>query len=220
MVTLVEGSPRDLTCLFEKEGKSTNAQLTVEIKKSKEFDALQKLIPENNIVSQKEPIPGLDGLYFPAPSKKAIITPLKRVQMFIHNISMATSPKFESELETFFANMFCEKTMSSTGLKSNIEDVTVQIKELKVTVKCHNGWTYISDPTPVSLTYKHHGYYASNATITIKDFIPSQEVAMIFELSALAVIQGYDKNELCLGYQIHMPDLGDGKNLQDRNIHL
>ena len=67
-VDLQSGSPRDLLTNLA-DPSPAMATFSILIKEYSKLDHLMELVPENNLVNQKDLIPGVDGQRFPLPSK-------------------------------------------------------------------------------------------------------------------------------------------------------
>jgi hypothetical protein len=65
--------------------------------------------------------------------------------------------------------------------EGDYRDLRVNIVERRVTAACHNGWRFVTGrkSTPLEQT---KGVYTSDAVITIKDYIPHDLIAIVFEL--------------------------------------
>ena len=71
-------------------------------------------------------------------------------------------------------------------------DVNVFIKERKLTVRCHNTWREISKESGISLEpADHFGTFYSSVSVSLKDFVPNNLVALIFDLEFRAEVQGH-----------------------------
>ena len=70
-------------------------------------------------------------------------------------------------------------------------DVNVFIQERKLYVRCHNTWKEISKANGISLDPPDQfGKFYSNVSLSLKDFVANNLVALIFDLEFKAEIQG------------------------------
>ena len=103
------------------------------------------------------------------------------------------------------------------------DDVSVFIKEKKINVSCHNSWRNTrSEPTVILLENPTAtGLYDFKSVSTrIQGYIPHEMCAIVFELVFVAEVNGIQKYELCLGYQIHFPNLGAINDIQPEAVSL
>jgi hypothetical protein len=79
--------------------------------------------------------------------------------------------------------MYVNNLESTKGQVLDVKDQNVIIRERKVSVRCHNGWKNIGDEVHTTLSAQNkYGLFLSNVSIQLKDFIPDEMIAIIFEL--------------------------------------
>ena len=144
--------------------------------------------------------------------------------MYIHNLTIqAVNSKIEKELENIIAKLHTEKQRKQGGQAEDAREIRVRIQERRVTARCHNGWRYVSTKRTQALNDPVKGRYDSDGSvIVIKDYLPDDLVALVFELEFKANIQNIDKDiTICMGYNVVMPDFDqDMREVNEQTIQL
>jgi len=65
---------------------------------------------------------------------------IKTQPLYIHQIEINGSPKFERELEKILAQMYVNMKMDSKSQMQDPKSINVFITERRINVKCHNAW--------------------------------------------------------------------------------
>ena len=194
------------------EKRIPDCYLTYTLQPYPSFDPLQKLLPPNCMVHSKSLIPGLASETMPIPQPRSKLEKppvlIKPASVYIHNCEVQGSPHTEATLERILAQMYSNKKMSKTGMKQDPSDINVFMEARQINIKVHNSWKQISNTATCSLRPPDSkGTFDSDATITLKDYIPNALCALLFELEFKASIQGYESKSMRLGFALAMPEL-------------
>lgn len=115
--------------------------------------------------------------------KQQIPTIRKNKLMYLHNLEIIANPQIEHEIEHCIAHMYVNNLESTKGQVLEVKDQNVITRERKLSVRCHNGWKNIGDEVSTTLSAQNkYGQFLSNVSIQLKDFIPDEMIAIIFEL--------------------------------------
>ena len=233
LMELYKGSPRDLGSIDIKDLEAIpGSMLEINFRPYPKFDVFKEFIPENNIVTPNDIIPGLkqgNNFKFPLPSISGSKTEeekvglQKRTEVHLHNIAIIGNLKLDDEIKAIYAHLATEKSLTTEGRKRDKDSLNVQIRERRVNIKCHNGWKQISETKTVKLSAANReGKMETDQLVSIKDFIPNEYVAIIFEFEYVVSVQGHSEKVICLGYNTLFPELntaGMTKNY-DTDIRL
>jgi hypothetical protein len=206
VLDVLKGSPRDLVTLMSDNGNTgSTCSMTVSLREYKRFDALINLVPANNFVTQDEEIPGLTTAKFPLPDvrnpKEEKITAKSFVEIFVHNVELNSSPKMETELQNTMAALYSLMKMDKKGQKMSPRKLNVEILERKIKVTVHNTWKNITTHSTFALNPPDKfGVYRSDSMLSLKNYIPDDYTAIVFEVEFVVELQGYIKKNVSLGY--------------------
>ena len=203
VLQVLDGSPRDLAAMIDSKLKATGTSITIAMIKYPRFDDYKKFVPQNNFVSMSDKVPGMIQECFPPPAIKSKDSRGKAIEeepvqqqapspLHIHNIEIHINPKLDSEVEDIVRRSYVCKEVDSKGMKRDPKNISVDITERKIAVKCHNSWKTIcghahyatlKDPTPYGVSY-------ADDSMAFGDFVTSEYIAIVFELIYEVVVQG------------------------------
>ena len=112
----LRGSPRDMLSTIDTKQNVLGSEILVQLIPYTKLEALNELIPQNNMVTERDIIPGLKGDYLkdlhldPKAQQtggKAGLVQTKGV--YLHNIRLLGHPKVEVQLENVVKKMYVEQ---------------------------------------------------------------------------------------------------------------
>ena len=196
LLDLIKGSPRDLATLMQDSSNTgSTCQMSVSLREYKRFDALKELVPANNFVNRDDVVPGLTSGRFPIPNsrdpqaEKEPIAAKNFMEIFVHNVELNSSPKMETELQNTMAAMYSLMKMDKKGQKMSPRKLNVDILERKIKVTVHNGWKNVTTHSTFALSRPDNfGVYRSDSMLSLKNYIPDDYTAIVFEVEFIVQI--------------------------------